>query len=309
MPSPRTKLRDVAEYAAARAVILMTRVIPRRAVPAFCRGLGRVLHSVLGGRRKVVYDNVRLAYGADPGAPDPRTISKASFAALCRSFLELFLIPAASRPQDFVRAISFGRGHTPESLRACAGPGPYVFAASHFGAWEIAGAAGALFGEPLTTLIRPLDNPLLDAYLNGIRMRFGQRLASNRGGLRDLLASLDAGRSVAVLVDLNMRRKGAVFVDFFGTPAATARTPGVLAVRAQRPIVPVFTHRRPGMFAFEIEIGDPIFPDRKAADRDAEVFRLVVETTRAVERRIRAAPDQWLWTHRRWKTRPGELTS
>jgi KDO2-lipid IV(A) lauroyltransferase len=304
MPHRRTALRNWSEYLLARGVIGLTRLIPRRFVPGVCRTLGATLHRLLGGRRRVVFDNVRLAYGDDPAAPDPVVISKASFGNLCRSFIELFLMPPASRPDELVAAIRFGRGLTPESLRERCGPGPYVFAASHFGAWEVEGAMGALFKEPLTTLIRPLDNPLLDDYLNRIRMRFGQRLASNRGGLRDLLEALGQGRSVAVLVDLNMRRKGAVFVDFFGTPAATARTPALLALRSGRPIVPVFPHRLDEMFRFEMEIADPIFPDMNAKDRDEEVRRLLVETTAAVERRIRATPDQWLWTHRRWKTRP-----
>jgi KDO2-lipid IV(A) lauroyltransferase len=266
--------------------------------------LGAILHRVLPGRRRVVYENLRLAYGDDPSRPDPVAISKASFSNLSRAFLELFLVPPASRPQDLVAAVKFGRGLTPDELRERTGPGPCVFVASHFGAWEIEGVVGSLFGEPLTTLIRPLDNPLLDDYLNRIRMRFGQRVVSNRGGLRDLLASLASGRSVAVLVDLNMRRKGAVFVEFFGVPAATARTAALLSLRSRRPMVPVFTHRLPEMFRFEVEIGEPIFPDPSAVDRDAEVRRLLAAATSAVERRVRASPDQWLWTHRRWKTRP-----
>src|SRR5262245_39502420 len=135
-------------------------------------------------------------------------------------------------------------------------------------------------------------------------MRFGQRLASNRGGLKELLASLEAGRSVAVLIDLNMRRKGAVFVDFFGTPAATARTTALLALRTGRPLVPVFTHRLDQPFRFEVEVGEPIFPDLEAPDRAAETRRLLQEATTAVERFVRRNPGEWLWTHRRWKTRP-----
>jgi KDO2-lipid IV(A) lauroyltransferase len=301
--SQRSALRNVAEYAGVRALVATSRVIPKSWVPGLCRMLGGMLSRVLAGRRGVVFDNVRLAYGDDPAAPDPAAISRSSFGNLCRSFLELFLLPHASRPQDLVAAIKFREGSSVDELRARAGPGPYVFAASHFGAWEIPGAASSLLGMPLTTLMRPLDNPLLDAYLNRIRMRFGQRLASNRGGLRDLTESLASGRSVAVLIDLNMRRKGAVFVDYFATPAATARTAALLALRFERPLVPVFAHRSPEPYRFEIEVGDPIVPDPEAP-RSREIHRLLSEATAALERRVRATPGSWLWTHRRWKTRP-----
>src|SRR5262245_13289311 len=98
MPHRRSALRNAAEYAAARAVIGLTRLIPRRFVPGVCRTLGATLHGVLKGRRRVVFDNLRIAYGDDPKAPDPVRISKASFGNLCRSFIELFLVPPASRP-------------------------------------------------------------------------------------------------------------------------------------------------------------------------------------------------------------------
>jgi Kdo2-lipid IVA lauroyltransferase/acyltransferase len=300
----RTALRNGIEYAAARALIATTKALPRAWVPGFSRGLGTILHGALKKRRQVVFDNVRLAYGDDPAAPDPVALSKASFASLCRSFLELFLLPPASRPEDLAATVSFKEGASWEDLRRRIGPGPVIYCASHTGAWEIAGAVCALRGEAITTLIRPFDNPLLDAYVNRIRMRFGQRLASNRGGLKELLAALDAGRSVAVLIDLNMRRKGAVFVDFFGTPAATARTTALLALRTGRPLVPVFTHRLEAPFRFEIEVGEPIFPDLAATDRAVEVHRLLQEATAAVERFVRRNPGEWLWTHRRWKTRP-----
>ncbi len=304
MSRRRSLVRNVAEYVAARGVIALTRLLPRRAIPAVSRALGVILHTALRGRRRVVYQNVALAYRGAPDAPDPARLSKASFANLCRSFLELFLIPPADRPEELLAAVKFDRGLTPERLAQRVGPGPVIYTVGHFGAWEIAGAVSGALGTPVTSLVRPLDNPLLEAYLARIRMRFGQKLASNRGGFRQLFEDLANGRSVAVLVDLNMKRQGAVFVDFFGVKAATAKTPAVLALRSGRPLVPVFCHRTAEAYRFEIEVAEPIAPRLHSQDRDEETLRLVTEVTRVVEQRVRATPEQWLWTHRRWKTRP-----
>jgi len=303
MARRRSALRNWAEYLGVRAVVAAARLLPRRKVPAVAAWCGGVLFRVLKSRRRVVRENVALAYRGAPGAPDADALCRASLSNLCRSFLELFLLPPASRLDAFRAMVRLGGGLDVEGLRAAAGPGPFVFAAYHYGAYEIAGASAGLFGEPVTSLMRPLDNPLLDRFLNGIRMRFGQKLAGNRGGLAELTRDLAAGRSAAVLVDLNMPKPGAVFPDYFGTPAATAKTAAILARRERRPLVPVFAHRDSEPFRFVFEIGAPIYPDL-AADRDADCLRMLQAATDALEERVRRAPDQWLWTHRRWKTRP-----
>jgi KDO2-lipid IV(A) lauroyltransferase len=177
-----------------------------------------------------------------------------------------------------------------------------VFAASHFAAYEICGISSGALGVPLTTLWRPFDNPWLSGWVSKIRCRFGQHLVSNRGGMRRLFRDLRQGRSVAVLIDLNKRGRS-VFVDYFGHPAATAETAARLAYRTGRPLIPVFAHRTDRPMTFEIDIAKPIWPD-KARSQASEVRRLLQEATTEIERRVRLAPEQWLWTHRRWKTRP-----
>jgi KDO2-lipid IV(A) lauroyltransferase len=113
-------------------------------------------------------------------------------------------------------------------------------------------------------------------------------------------------RQVAVLADLNHRGRGAAFIDFFGVKAATARTIAVLALKYDRPVIPVFCHRMPdGRFGFDT--GTPIVPDR-SAPYDTEVHRILQDVADAIEMRVREHPGAWLWTHRRWKTRPAEET-
>lgn len=299
---PRTALRNWAEYLAVRAFVAPLKLLPRAAVPRAAAVAGRLLSIALGRRRAVVRDNVRRAYGDDPAAPDPDALFRSSLTSLCRSFLELFLLPPVGRGEE-LRAMLRLDGWTVEELRARCGPGPVVFAASHFGAYEICGAASTLWEFPLVAMMRPLDNPLLDRFLNAHRSRFGQRLVGNRGGLSDALRAVGEGRSVAVLVDLNMPKAGALYPTFFGVPAATAKTAALIARRAGRPLVPVFCRREDGAFRFAVETAAPIFPD-PAADRDADCLRMLQAATAALEARVRARPDQWLWTHRRWKTRP-----
>jgi KDO2-lipid IV(A) lauroyltransferase len=159
----------------------------------------------------------------------------------------------------------------------------------------VLGCAGPLLGFDVTTLVRPLDNPLLQAWVDRKRRRFGAQLAANRGGLAELFAGIESGRQVAVLADLNHRGRGAAFIEFFGVKAATARTIAVLALKYDRPVIPVFCHRLPdGRFGFDT--GEPVVPD-PSAPREAEVQRILQSVAAAIEARIRETPGAWLWTH------------
>jgi KDO2-lipid IV(A) lauroyltransferase len=160
-------------------------------------------------------------------------------------------------------------------------------------------------GIPLSILVRPLDNPWLESFLNSKRTRFGQRIISNRGGLWTMIRDIGEGRSVAIMIDLNMRGTNAVFVDYFGVPAATAPTSALLARKLNRPIVPYFVHRGASPMEFEIEVTKPIWPDA-GLDKDQDIQRMLQTATNRLEERVRAAPGEWLWSHRRFKSRPPE---
>lgn len=263
---------------------------------------GRTLNRVLKGRRTVVAGNLDLAYGSDPARPQAADLSRAVLSSLCRSFLELTHLPR-NLEQGKAMFVERNPGARAETLRIIREDGPVVFAASHFGAYETACLAAATMGISLSVLVRPLDNPRLERYLNGIRSRHGQRILSNRGGIAGLVRDLKSGRSAAILIDLNMHRRNAVFVDYFGVKAATAPTAALLAWRTGRPLVPVYIHRTATPMRFETELTDPIWPDRGSAKAE-EVRRLLQEATSRLEARVRETPGEWLWTHRRFKTRP-----
>ncbi|NRA96925.1 MAG: hypothetical protein HRU14_12030 [Planctomycetes bacterium] len=301
MARRRSRLRNVIEFAFARTFLFGVQLMPAAMLAPTSRLLGRLLYRVISSRRKVVRENIRLAFGEGPDAPDPDRIGRASLAHLALSFMELARLPR--NPDRLKARITIPDPDALERLQSAVKNGGAVIAGAHFGAYEVLGLASPLFGVPAASLVRPLDNPYLERWLQGARQRHGQQLVDNRGGTRELASYLDKGRMLGVMVDINRRSGRRMWVDFFGVPAATAPTAAVLAFRAQRPLFTIVSRRTGRPLEFEFQIGEPHLP-RPNTDRDTEVQRLMQTVTDEIEQRVRSDPGQWLWTHRRWKTRP-----
>ncbi len=301
MARRRSWLRNVVEFALARSVLFGVQLMPARMLAPTSRLLGRILYRVITSRRRVVRENVRLAFGSGPDAPDPDRLGRLSLANLCLSFMELARLP--KDPERLKARIKVRDPDAMERLRHAVEQGGAVIAAAHFGAYEVMAVASSLFGLPCATLARPLDNPYLERWLRGARERHGLTLVDNRGGARELASHLVPGRVIAMMVDINRRSGRRVWVKFFGTVAATAPTAGVLALRAGRPLFTVVSRRGNRPLEFEVDIRAPHVPHADA-DRDSEVNRLMQAVTAEIEEAVRREPEQWLWTHRRWKTRP-----
>lgn len=304
MARRRSFLRNAGEYLLARSILGSMSLLPSPCIPAASRLCGRILYRVLSGRRRVVHENLALVKDASGFSPDPGVVGRQSFASLCRSFLELTHLP--KRLDVAATHFTFRDGpNQEEMLRIIREDGPIVFAGCHFGAYEAAVLYASVVSVEASVLVRPLDNPWLEAFLNSRRTRHGQRIIGNKGGIRALSRDLKSGRSVGVMTDINQRGPNAFFVNFFGVQAATAGTAAILAWRRGRPLVPYFIHRGEKPMHFEVEITPPIWPD-PTGERDAEVQRLLQAVTDRLEARIRETPGEWMWTHRRFKSRPPE---
>ena len=158
-----------------------------------------------------------------------------------------------------------------------------------------------LLDIPFSVIARPLDNPALDRRLIGLRRTTGNAVIPKRRAVRETMKAVARGSGVAILIDQDAGRDG-VFVPYFGRLASTTPTLALLALRTEAPIVPVFARVEPdGTIAVHIE---PVVEARATGDRDADVVRLTAACTAIVERWARSTPEQWLWMHRRWKTRP-----
>ena len=186
------------------------------------------------------------------------------------------------------------------------GRGVIVFSA-HYGNWELVAQQQALAGIPMDFIARPLDNPWLDDAFTRWRELSGNRVLGKHGALRGALKSLRAGRSLAILIDQNVRTPPRLFFEFFGRLASVTPTLGSFAARLDAPVVPVISYPKEDG-GYRIVYFPPLERD-STLDPDAETRRLSARATAIIEAWIRETPEHWLWLHDRWKSQPkrGEL--
>lgn len=173
----------------------------------------------------------------------------------------------------------------------------------HIGAWELSSFGLSLFGYPLSFLVRRIDNPRIEALVERARTSRGNRTIDKTSAAREMLQILRDGGTLGILVDLNTLDREAIFVDFFGRPASTTFIVAKLALRTGAEVLPVFAPWDAQRKRFILTVDEPLKIE-KTGDEAEDVRRLTQQYTRVVEDYVRRYPDQWLWIHRRWKTRP-----
>jgi KDO2-lipid IV(A) lauroyltransferase len=278
---------------------LLLRLIPRRWALAAGRGAGLLAWRLDRRHREVAIANIAASL---PGASDPavaKRISRGCFAHFGAVAVECLLMPYRN-PADVERLADWeGR----ENLERAHGKGRGVLVTSgHLGNWEMVALLQGWAGLPMALVTRPLDNPLLEALLARGRRRSGNEIIHKRRAVRSVLRALRDGWTVALVIDQDFPQSDRIFVDFFGRPAAAAPTLALLALRTGAPIVPVVGLLGP-RGRYRIRYLPPIEPPAEG-NREAGVLDIMSRCTALLEETIRAHPEQWLWMHRRWKTRP-----
>lgn len=180
-----------------------------------------------------------------------------------------------------------------------------IMVTGHYGNFEIMGYLMGLFGFEIFSIARPIDNPYISKWLYAVRERHGQHIVNKKGAAAIMPEVLAKGSTLGFIADQNAGLKG-LFVDFFGRPASTYKSIGLLAITENLPIVVGVCRQRMGEFFFEIECGKIIMPE-DWADKASPLKWVTQEYTAELERLIRKAPEQYWWIHRRWKTRPEDV--
>jgi KDO2-lipid IV(A) lauroyltransferase len=178
-----------------------------------------------------------------------------------------------------------------------------VVLTGHVGNWELLAYAHGLLGHPVTLVHRPMRNAAIDDLIIAVRSRAGTRSIGKHAAAKEALRALRRRDTLAIPADQNQSRRSGVFVSFFGLPASTTAGPARLAMITGAPIFPVFLLREGETDVHRLEVLPEVELVR-TGDRDADVVANTQRCTGVIEDVIRRRPDQWIWFHKRWRTRP-----
>jgi len=295
----KSNLQTNSEYLLARFLLSAFRLMPLRMALSLGASLGGLAYFLPGKLRRVGERNLELAF-PEVSESERRRLLRSSFKNLGRLF-GVFSHFATEKPKALEALIQCeGIEHLNTAQQE--GRGVVLFT-GHIGAWELSSFALALFGHPLSFLVRRIDNPKIEAIVDLARTHLGNRTIDKRFAAREMLQILRDTGTLGILVDLNTLDREGLFVDFFGMPASTTFMVAKLALRTGAPVLPVFAPWDKDRKRFLLKIDRPLIIER-TGDEQVDAQRVTQQYTRVVEDYVRQYPDQWLWIHRRWKTRP-----
>lgn len=289
----RSGIRNALEFVLALAVLKSLEWAPRPLAERLARGYTRLLDLAIPRLRRVARRNLAMAL-PELSEARHREITDGVFDSIARLLVAFAKFPSIRRG-NLERWIRF-EGYEHVKAAHAAGRG-VLFATAHLGNWELSAYAHALYSSAMSVVARPLDNPLIDRLVEDRRALSGNRIVLKQDSARVILKALAANESVGILVDQNAALDSGVFVDFFGIPASANTGFVKLAVHSGAAVIPGFALWSPAERRYVLRFYPPVRMTGDAS-RDTAAVQTQLEAV------IRAYPDQWLWIHRRWKTRP-----
>jgi Kdo2-lipid IVA lauroyltransferase/acyltransferase len=295
------KLRTFLEYAAVKSVLATLGRLPPTTAYRVGRGMARIAYLLAADLRRTGAINLRLAFPEKSDEERARLLREC-FDSLGRE-LGLFSQMASRSREELRNLIDVQGFENLEQARAERGDN-LIYYTGHLGAWEMTSFGVSMLGYPFTFLVRRIDNPKIEELVERVRTKFGNKTLDKLSAARTMLKILRSGETaLGLLPDLNTLDDEAIFVDFFGVPAATTFLIAKFALRTNTPLIPFCAPWSEEMGKYLLIAEEPIPADR-TGDEEADVRRVTTEVTRRIENQIRQYPGQWLWIHKRWKTRP-----
>ncbi len=293
-------MRQRMEYAALRLLVGVLRLLPRNVARAVGACLGTMTGKVAGKLSSAGQQNLQIAF-PELSAVQRNAILETTFRNLGWLLAE-FCQMAKYTPEFAQREVMRYEGLEHYLNAKARGKGVLVLT-GHLGAWELSSFVHSLLGEPMGMVIRRLDNPLVDDFVNGIRCMHGNRVLHKDDFARGLITAMHRGEAVGILMDTNMTPPQGVFVPFFGIPACTGSGLARIARKTGACVIPGFLLWSEAEQRYVLTFGEELTL-QKTADAEADALANTALFASVTEQYIRRYPDQWLWLHRRWKTRP-----
>jgi KDO2-lipid IV(A) lauroyltransferase len=267
------------------------------------RLMGRIWWWSMKRHRDRAMDNLRPALGDRYSERQLRDIARSSFEHFAQLYLvELMMMPRIITEWSWSRHVELGR--LGPALRELLDERGVIMLTGHFGNYELLGYTICRLGIPLTAIMRPLDNPLINRHLVASRRAGGLTLLYKKGVSAVAGNVIDNGHALCFIADQDAGRKG-LFVDFFGRKASTYKSIGLLAMAKRVPVVVGYAVRVQRGFHYRIDVERIIQPEEWDSQDDPLLW--ITQTfSHALEVAVRRHPEQYLWVHRRWKHRPKE---
>jgi KDO2-lipid IV(A) lauroyltransferase len=297
----RGRLQTTLEFALVRMILSGLGALPRRAAITLGLLAGRIAYLLPGGLNRTGARNLALAFPEKSDA-ERRQLLRGCFENLGRLLGEFSQLPRAT-PEELRNLIEFdqaGLAHLREAEKRGRG---IIFLTGHVGSWEMLSFGWSALEYPISFLVRPIDNPRIEDMIEKIRTRFGNRTIDKKSAARQSLRVLREGGTLGILCDLNTQPHEGVFVPFFSKLACTTAGVATLALKTDAIVFPtcaVWDKQRKHYFFH----GDPPVELVRTGDHQKDVELNTARFAAAMERIVRLYPEQWLWIHKRWKTRP-----
>lgn len=292
-------MRQRLEYALAWLIAKFIGALPRTLARTAAISLSWTVYLLHVRLRRVGMRNLALAF-PEKSRRERARILRGEFTSLGRQLAEVCLFPRYTR-ENVAQVVVYDGFENYEHAFA-RGKG-VLFLTAHFGGWELSAFSHSLHDHRMHVVMRPLDNVYLDRLIRRYRSMHGNSMVDKDDFVRGLLAAMRTGEVVGILMDTNMTPPQGVFVDFFGIPACTASGLARIALRTDAAVVPTFTVWDPGLRKYRLRF-DPAVDLLRTGNDDTDIVANTQRFTKIIEDYVRRYPDQWLWVHRRWKTRP-----
>lgn len=274
--------------------------LPLETSVRFGKAVGRFFAKRFPRLQKTARRNLEIAF---PGisAEEKEKIVRGTFESLGRhlGFVSHFrkfkhedirnLIEVVGKQEHFDPAYARGKG--------------VLFFTGHFGSWEVFNLLAPAFGYGMNILVRRIDNPLVENFVDKMRTRFGSVTLDKTKSARKMFRVLERGEILGILADLNAQEKEGVFVDFFGVPASTTTSIAKLALKTGAAVMPAFAVWEESKRKYVVYLEPPIEYE-KTENAEEDIRILTQKITEFIEKYVRRYPEQWLWIHKRWNTRP-----